>query len=80
MVEENNQIKISEEIIINRIYLIRGKQEMLSHDLAELYQIPTKSLNQQVKRNTGRFPERYMFQITWEEYDFLRSHFVTLKK
>jgi hypothetical protein len=52
---------------------------MLSHDLAELYQVETKVLNQQVKRNIRRFPERYMFQLSQNEYNALRSYFVTLK-
>ena len=53
---------------------------MLSQDLAELYQVETKVLNQQVKRNIGRFPERYMFQLTLDEHDRLRSQNVTLKR
>ena len=47
---------IAEEFIVSRIYLVRGNQVMLSHDLAELYQVETKALNQQVKRNIGKFP------------------------
>lgn len=53
---------------------------MLSRDLAKLYQVETRRLNEQVKRNIGRFPERYMFKLTIEEYKSLRSHFATLKK
>ena len=54
---------------------------MLSSDLAELYQVKTKVLNQQVKRNLGRFPERYMFKLTMDEYKIaLRSQNVTLKR
>jgi len=53
---------------------------MLSQDLAELYQVETKVLNQQVKRNIGKFPERYMFQLTQDEHDRLRSQNVTLKR
>ena len=53
---------------------------MLSQDLAELYQVETKALNQQVKRNKGKFPESYMFQLTREEYYRLRSQNVTLKR
>jgi hypothetical protein len=52
---------------------------MVDDDLAELYEIPVKVLNQAVKRNRGRFPEDFMFQVTAEESDSLRSHFVTLK-
>jgi len=53
---------------------------MLSYDLAELYEVETRMLNQQVKRNIGRFPERYMFQLTQNEYDRLRSQNVILKR
>ncbi len=53
---------------------------MLAPDLAELYHVETKVLNQQVKRNIGKFPERYMFQLTKDEYDRLRSQNVTLKR
>ncbi len=80
MRQENVQITISEEIIISKIYHLRGKQVMLSRDLAELYQVETKVLNQQVKRNIGKFPERYMFQLTQDEHDRLRSQNVTLKR
>ena len=71
---------IAEEFILSRIYLVRGKQVMLSHDLAELYQVETKVLNQQVKRNIGKFPARYMFQLDKKEHTRLRSHFVTFKE
>jgi hypothetical protein len=80
MKKENSKIVIAEEVIISKIYTIRGKQVMLSHDLAELYQVETKALNQQVKRNIGKFPEKYMFQLTKDEYDRLRSQNVTLKR
>ncbi len=80
MKKENTKIVIAEEVIISKIFTIRGKQVMLSQDLAELYQVETKALNQQVKRNIGKFPERYMFQLTKDEYDRLRSQNVTLKR
>lgn len=73
-------IIIPEEVIVSKIYHIRGKKVMLSHDLAGLYEVETKALNQQVKRNIRKFPERYMFELTQEEYNSLRSHFVTLKR
>ena len=63
MKKGNSQIIIAEEIIIGNIFTVRGKQVMLSQDLAELYQVETKALNQQVKRNKGKFPEAYMFQL-----------------
>ncbi len=53
---------------------------MLAPDLAELYQVETRALNQQVKRNIGKFPDSYMFQLTREEYYLLRSQNVTLKR
>lgn len=53
---------------------------MLAQDLSDLYKVETKVLNQQVKRNIGKFPERYMFQLTKDEYDRLRSQNVTLKR
>jgi hypothetical protein len=80
MKTEKNEIVIAEEIIISKIYNIRGKQVMLASDLADLYQVGTKVLNQQVKRNIGKFPERYMFQLTKDEDDRLRSQNVTLKR
>jgi phage regulator Rha-like protein len=80
MRKEEIQVAIMEEVIIRKIYIIRGKQVMLSQDLAELYEVETKILNQQVKRNIGKFPERYMFQLTREEYLRLRSQNVTLKR
>jgi phage regulator Rha-like protein len=80
MKTEKSEIIIAEEIIISKIYNIRGKQVMLASDIAELYQVGTKVLNQQVKRNIGKFPDRYMFQLTKAEYDRLRSQNVTLKR
>ena len=67
------------ERIENRIFLIRGQKVMLDKDLAELYGVPTKRLNEQVKRNLRRFPEDFMFQLTWKEAQGLRSQFATLE-
>jgi len=80
MSKEDNSLIIPEEIIMNKIYIVRNQKVMLSNDLSELYQVETKALNQQVKRNIGRFPERYVFKLTAEEYSSLRSQFVTLKR
>ena len=55
------------ERIASKIFLIRGKKVMLDRDLAELYRVPTKRLNEQVKRNIKRFPEDFMFQLTKAE-------------
>jgi ORF6N domain len=62
------------------IYLIRGYRVMFDADLANLYHVPTKVLNQAVKRNLDRFPEDFMFEITSEEAKALRSQVVTLDK
>jgi len=70
------------EEIKSKIYTIRGKQVMLDRDIAQLYQVETKQLNQQVKRNKERFPESFMFQLTKEELYYLVTncdHLKTLK-
>jgi len=64
---------ISDETIQNKIYYIRGQKVMLDRDLAELYGTETKKLKQQVKRNLNRFPEHYMFELTPDENEILRS-------
>lgn len=68
----NNQIE-------NLIYLIRGERVMLDHDLAELYQVETKALIQAVQRNRSRFPDDFMFQLSFQEFTALRSQIVTAK-
>lgn len=67
---------MSVENIQNRVYVIRGQQVMLDFDLAEIYGYEVKNLNQQVKRNIVRFPEDFMFQLTREEIDFVKSQIV----
>ncbi|MEO5941827.1 MAG: ORF6N domain-containing protein [Ferruginibacter sp.] len=61
----------------NRIYEIRGERVMLDFDLAGLYEVATKVLNQAVKRNIKRFPEDFMFRLTLKEWESMRSQFVT---
>src|SRR6478609_7049915 len=68
---------ITEQFIVNKIYFIREQKVMLDEDLADLYQVETKRLNEQVKRNSERFPEDFMFQLTTEEYEYLKSQFAT---
>lgn len=65
------------EFIGRRIYLIRGQKVILDSDLAELYQVPTKVLNQAVQRNGSRFPDDFMFRLSHKETMNLRSQFVT---
>ena len=74
----NELIEIDEENIKNKIFSIRGLSVMLDRDLAELYEVESKRLNEQVKRNIERFPENFRFQLTQEEYQNLRSQFATL--
>ena len=66
--------------IQNLIYEIRGHKVMLDSDLANLYGVETKRLNESVKRNIARFPKHYMFQLTEEEFYSLRSQFATSKE
>lgn len=68
------------ENILNRIYTMRGVQVMFDRDLAKLYQVETKVLNQAVKRNIERFPNDFMFQLTKDELDYWRSQIVTSNK
>lgn len=75
-----SQQLIPTETIERRILLIRGHKVMLDSDLADLYGVSTKRLNEQVRRNAKRFPPDFMLQLTKEEYDSLRSHFATLEK
>lgn len=67
------------ENITNKIYFIRGQKVMIDRDLAELYGVESKVLKQAVRRNIDRFPEDFMFELTFKEESFLRSQFVTLK-
>lgn len=76
---KNTQSIIPTERIVNQIFVIRGKKIMFDKDLAELYGVPTRRLNEQVKRNKERFPEDFMFQLTKEEFESLRSQNATLK-
>ena len=74
---ENNS---TNEEIKNLIYTIRGKQVMLDSDVAMLYHYETKRINEVVNRNISRFPDRFCFQLTEEEYSCLRSQIATLNK
>ena len=66
-------------IIQSLIIELRGQRVILDRDLAMLYQVPTKVLNQAVRRNRDRFPRDFMFQLTGEEWEFLRSQIATSK-
>ena len=75
----NEIVLKKEENIENLIYEIRGKQVMLDSDLAKLYQVETKRINEAVSRNKEKFPERFYFRITEKEYDSLKSQIATSK-
>ena len=75
-----NEVVVKEDIKIeNLIYEIRDKQVMLDSDLANLYGVETKKINAAVKNNKEKFPERFCFQLSNDEYIFLRSKISTLK-
>lgn len=76
----SKKITIPDELIIDKIYVIRGQKVMLDRDLAELYRVETKRLKEQVRRNLERFPESFMFELSEEENNSLRSQFATLKR
>lgn len=70
---QKNLLTIPDEIIVSKIYLIRGMKVMLDRDLADLYGVKTLRLREQVKRNSERFPENFMFKLTDEETEFMVS-------
>lgn len=89
--KENELIRSNEHIEIatveaiwhdipSLIYVIRGQQVMMDSDLAMLYQVETKRLNETVKRNSARFPEEFCFRLTEDEYKSLRSQIATLNE
>jgi len=76
----NKKVTIPNEVIINKIYVVRGQRVMLDRDLAELYGVETKQLKRQVRRNIERFPLSFMFELTKKENEELRSQIGTLKQ
>ncbi|RFZ89875.1 ORF6N domain-containing protein [Mucilaginibacter conchicola] len=80
MSDKNFNSIVPDEIVMNKIFYIRKQKVMLASDLAELYQIETRVLNQAVSRNSRRFPDDFMFQLTTEENDALTSQIVISKK
>jgi len=76
---KTNLPSIPDEIIISKIYLVRGKKVMIDRDLAELYGVETKRLKEAVKRNIRRFPEDFMFEMTKDEFEIWRTQFATSK-
>src|SRR6476659_4196895 len=74
----SSPVALEPENIAQLVLFIRGEKVILDRDLASLYGVTTKSLNQAVRRNAARFPADFMFQLTKGEYEFSRSQFVTL--
>ena len=68
---------ITDELVMSKIYLIRGQKVMIDQDLAALYHVDTRRLNEQVNRNKARFPEDFMFRLTGDEFENLMSQFAT---
>jgi len=79
MAKSNKELMIPDELVMNKIYVIRGQKVMLDNDLADLYDIETKRLKESVRRNIDRFPEDFMFELTPAEFESLRSQIATSK-
>ena len=77
MAKNAKSVMIPDELLMKKIYFIRGQKIMLDMDLAELYQVETKRLNEQVKRNELRFPSDFMFRLKKAEFQNLKSQFAT---
>jgi hypothetical protein len=73
----SNPVEITDSVVLSKIYLIRGKKVMVDKDLAEMYGVETKRLNEQVKRNIKRFPGDFMFQLNLDEFEIWKSQFAT---
>jgi len=78
MAKKEISSNVFDEILLNKIYFIRGQKVMLDADLAMLYGVETRRLKEQVRRNINRFPEQFMFELSDEENQNLRSQYATL--
>src|SRR3990167_7219015 len=78
--QEPMRSNITAQHIEGIIYEVRGKKIIMDSDLANLYQVTTKRLNEQVKRNIDRFPADFLFQLTQDEFSSMRSQFATSKQ
>lgn len=79
MAKQKTELMVSDEIVMSKIYFIRGKKVMLDSDLAELYQVETKGLKRAVNRNIDIFPNHFMFELTENEFTSWRSQTGTSK-
>lgn len=80
MSEPKGHLAVPDEVIMNKILIVRGLKVMIDSDLAELYSVTTKRLNEQVKRNIKRFPEDFMFRLTEEEKEQVVANCDHLKR
>ena len=76
--DQNTSTVVPDEVLMNKIYVIRGLKVMLDGDLSELYGVETKRLKEQVRRNIERFPSDFMFELSDEEYMQIKTHFTHL--
>ena len=77
MVVKGSPVSIPEEVLMDKIYIIRGLKVMLDRDLGELYEVETKRLKESVRRNIERFPEDFMFELSEEEYNYFKENIIT---
>jgi hypothetical protein len=77
MAKRSIAMSVADQKVLNQIFTIRGKKIMLDEDLAEMYRVETKRLNEAVKRNANRFPKDFMFRLTLKEYENLKSQIAT---
>lgn len=77
MAKKELQVLVAEQKILNRIYVVRNQKIMLDEDLAEMYKVETRRLNEQVKRNLSRFPKDFMFVLSDKEFENLKSQNAT---
>jgi hypothetical protein len=77
MIKKELHALVAEQKILNRIYVVRSQKIMLDEDLAEMYRVETRRLNEQVKRNINRFPKDFMFALTVKEFEILKSQNAT---
>jgi hypothetical protein len=77
MGKKQNEVAIPDEVVMDKIYVIRSQKVMLDKDLAELYSVETKQLKRAVRRNADRFPDDFMFELSKEEFDNLRNQIGT---
>ncbi len=75
--EKDNQVMLPDEVVMTKIFIVRGQKVMIDRDLAELYGVETKRLKEAVRRNIARFPEDFMFEMTKEEFSNWRTQFAT---